>query len=174
MSDQAVLLQKMIPPLENHFGKRTTLNYAYIQPRDKFWESSSTLYQGEYKLGMLYIVTLLQVYVGLWAPNLYYLDYFHRSPNFPKFHFPHQSWQLGSQKLDISCFVNVFFHHQSQEGRLGPFCVVNSSSIWDQSISFHHQQKVFNYAPDSSGHIIMQQGLHNPIGVPIVEFTKSA
>ena len=65
----------------------------------------------------------------------------------------------------------------SVSGRLeqpvSPFGVVDSSPVGHEAVGGHHEEEVLEDALDGDAHVTVQQGLDDPIRVPVIELAEA-
>ena len=80
---------------------------------------------------------------------------------------------MSSKELYVGCLVDVFLHHHGEEGWLGPLGVVDPPPVGHQTVSGHHQQEVLHDPTNRRRHLVMEQRLDDPVGVPIIELSET-
>ena len=72
----------------------------------------------------------------------------------------------------VTSLSHIAVHHGYQEWRLRTLDVIHPASIRHMTVRVNHWQEVLQYTSCCVVHFRQQQALYDPVGIPVVEFSK--
>ena len=83
-----------------------------------------------------------------------------------------QQVNVLSKEGYVTSLSHIAVHHRYQEWWLRTLGVIHPPSIRHKTVRVNHWQEVLQYASCCVVHFRQQQALYDPVGVPVVEFSK--